>query len=87
MWVGEWIRVGMATLLTINMNCSKVERVGQKELVSFVHVDPAQPQSASTARVRNNHPMPNGIFVVEVRDVSLQGQFSVGVTYPLLVTV
>lgn len=77
----------MATLLTINMKCEKVERVGAKELVSFRHVDPAQPEAASGSRIRNNHAMPNGNLVVEVRDVSLQGQFSPGGTYPILVTV
>lgn len=73
----------MATLITIPMLCSKVEREGRKELVSFRH--PVPVQSGISAKFRTQIPV-NGDVQVVINDASLQGQFAEGTTYPILLT-
>lgn len=66
------------------MTCTKVEKRAGKELVSFKHTEPDQPPSA--LRVVHDRPNPGAKFTVEIRDAAQWGQFSIGVSYPLLVT-
>jgi hypothetical protein len=66
------------------MLCSKVEKKGRSEIVSFAQ--PRFPNPTPTARIRNEGTV-NGDLQVVISDASLQNQFTEGGTYPILLTV